>query len=355
MANIDSYCKKWVLKFIKPAKTSRGTLTEKPSYFWFIHDKKTKKTGIGECSIIPGLSIDDRKDYAGKLTGFCAVVNMGEDPYSIYELLDEFPSIRFGLEMALEDMENGGKRLFYRSAFSDGLKGIPINGLIWMDNEAGIIKQTDEKIADGFTCLKMKIGAIGFEKELNVIRHIRAKYGNKNIEIRLDANGAFSPAEAPLILKRLEVLDIHSIEQPIKKGQWKEMARLCKESPIKIALDEELIGIRDRTEKAKLLDQIMPQYIILKPSLIGGFSSSEEWIRLAEERHIGWWVTSALESNIGLNAIAQWVSTLNTHNMPQGLGTGSLYKNNIPSPLTVSNGYLFYNRELNWELKELLI
>lgn len=327
---------KYILHFKRPAGTSRGSLTEKNSYFIHIKDIETDAEGIGECPILPGLSIDERPDFEDKLQEVCDLLNQNQQ-LNISDNLESWPAIVFGLETAILDVQLGGKRLLYNNAFSRGEKGIPINGLVWMDNIEGMWQQVQEKIAANFPCVKLKIGALDFESELNLLKRIREKYSD--IEIRLDANGAFTPQEAVSKLKQLSESHIHSIEQPIKQGQPKLMAELCKASPIPIALDEELIGVNNREDKIKLLDTIQPQYIILKPSLLGGFAAADEWIALAEERNIGWWATSALESNIGLNAIAQWTGSKNNP-LPQGLGTGSLFTNNIPMPLEIKSGKL---------------
>lgn len=335
--------KKHVLNFNTPAGTSRGVLKDKNSWFLYIWDTdKPNIMGIGECSIIPKLSIDDPIKIEKILHALCDDINN----YTLYHsfLKENFPSINFALEMALLDLKNGGKSIYFDSEFSRGEIGIPINGLIWMGTEEYMKTQMIDKI-NQFSCIKMKIGAISFEKELSIIKWLRKTYGY-DFELRLDANGAFSLNNVDEILSILSEYNIHSIEQPIKQGQWNEMAKLCKRSPIPIVLDEELIGVNSSEDKINLLDKINPDYIILKPSLLGGFEASNEWITLAELRGIKWWITSALESNIGLNAIAQWCSTYN-NKLPQGLGTGSIYSNNIDSLLEVKNGFLFYNAKNN--------
>lgn len=329
--------KKHTLIFKRPAGTSRGVLNTKDSWYLFIWDTENPSVrGIGECSIIPNLSIDDRSDYEGMLQRLCSDIDNYESYVEV--LQQEWPSIMFGLETALADLKAGGRKVFYDNVFTDGKDSIYINGLIWMGDEAFMEEQVNEKISS-FDCLKMKIGAIGFERELEIIKSIRSKDFNKP-ELRVDANGAFSFDEAREKLVRLGRYNIHSIEQPIKQGNWEQMAMLCNETPLAIALDEELIGINNPEKKKLLLDTIKPQYIILKPSLLGGISMCEEWISLAEERNIGWWITSALEGNVGLNYISQWTYSLGV-SMPQGLGTGSLYTNNIDSPLEVKDGRLW--------------
>ena len=337
---------KYILNFKRPSGTSRGIMTTKET--WFIILESGDKRGIGECGILRGLSIDDRPDYEEKLKWACANVDK-ELSYLLNELV-EFPSIQFGLEAALKSLESSDKFHLFPSAFTRSEDHIPINGLIWMGEEAFMKSQIEEKIEAGFSCIKMKIGAIDFNTELSVLKSIRKEFSVSDIELRVDANGAFAPHEALEKLKRLSEFELHSIEQPIKQGQLEAMAGLCEQTPLPIALDEELIGVFDVTEKTKLLQTIQPQYIILKPSLVGGFKGSKEWITLAEQQNSGWWITSALESNIGLNAIAQWTYTLE-NKMPQGLGTGSLFTNNFDSPLTVKNGTLRYNKKLNWNLE----
>ncbi|WP_435048234.1 o-succinylbenzoate synthase [Formosa sp. S-31] len=335
---------KYILDFKRPSGTSRGVLTTKET--WFIHLKDGNKTGIGECGILRGLSVDDRTDYEDRLRWACSNIHVGLEV--LLDALTEFPSIQFGLETAFKSLESElSSFVLFPSKFTSGKEYIPINGLIWMGDEAFMKAQIKEKIEAGFSCIKMKIGAINFETELNLLQSIRKEFSVSDIELRVDANGAFTPDSALEKLKRLSDWDLHSIEQPIKAGQASEMARLCEETPLGIALDEELIGVFETQDKQLLLDTIKPQYIILKPSLIGGFKGSDTWINLAEDRNIGWWITSALESNIGLNAIAQYTFTLK-NNMPQGLGTGSLFTNNFDSPLRVKNGTLQYVTTEDW-------
>lgn len=336
--------KKYVLKFKRPSGTSRGVLTTKET--WFLKITNAGKTGIGECGILRGLSIDDRPDYEEKLQWVCDNINMGET--MLWDELKEFPSIQIGVEMAFKSLHADHPFKLFPSAFTNEKAAIPINGLIWMGEKAFMKSQVQEKIAQGFSCIKMKIGAIDFKTELELLRYIRSEFSSEEIELRVDANGAFRPEEALERLKRLSEFKLHSIEQPIKQGQWEAMANLCQETPLPIALDEELIGIFNVTKKQKLLQTVKPQFIILKPSLIGGFKGTEEWIDIAEENNIGWWITSALESNIGLNAISQFTYTKN-NKMPQGLGTGSLYTNNVESPLEVEHGKILYNPGKNWD------
>jgi o-succinylbenzoate synthase len=339
---------KHTLQFKIPGGTSRGVLKMKDSWFVFIWDENRPEIkGIGECSIIRGLSTDPWREFESILERLCADINNFD--YWLKDGLILFPAIRFGLETALKDLENGGKHLLFPSGFTDGKQAIPINGLIWMGEPDFMRKQIGEKIENGFRCIKLKIGAINFEEELGLLKSIRNEFNEEELELRVDANGGFTPDEALEKLHRLAELKIHSIEQPIRQNQWEEMARLCETTPILIALDEELIGIRSEEELQKMLTTIHPQYIILKPSLLGGLEQSEMFIREAEKQRIGWWVTSALESNIGLNAIAQWTATLNNP-LPQGLGTGQLFTNNLPSPLHIENAHLYFNTQTNWDL-----
>ena len=335
---------KYILNFKRPSGTSRGVLNEKET--WFIVLEKDGKKGIGECGILRGLSCDDRPDYEEKLQWTCNNIHLGKDP--LWEALLEFPSIQFGVEMAFQSLASETPFLLFPSDFTNGKKTILINGLVWMGNEAFMKQQIEEKLEQGFTCIKLKIGAIDFQKELDLLHFIRQHFDAKTIEIRVDANGAFSSNEALDKLNQLSGFELHSIEQPIAINQTDTMSELCKIAPIPIALDEELIGVFSLEEKEALLLKIKPQYIILKPSFVGGFRGTKEWVLLAEKYKIGWWITSALESNIGLNAIAQW-TFLQQNSMPQGLGTGGLYTNNFDCPLEVFDGNLGYNKQVNWD------
>lgn len=332
-----------MLDFKRPSGTSRGIMTEKET--WFILLEENGKKGIGECGILRGLSADDREDYEEKLNWACQNIHLGEKV--LWESLLEFPSIQFGLEMAFLSLKSDNPYVLFPSDFTINAKSIVINGLVWMGESSFMKKQIEEKLAQGFKCIKLKIGAIDFQKELELLQFIRSHFSAKQIEIRVDANGAFYLNEALDKLKQLNVFELHSIEQPVKKGNLEAMSDLCQKTPFPIALDEELIGVFSLEEKEKLLQKINPQYIILKPSFVGGFRGTLEWIDLANKYNIGWWITSALESNIGLNAISQWTFTLNS-TMPQGLGTGGLYTNNFDCPLEVSEGQLWYNRSKNW-------
>ena len=342
--------RKKALRFKFPAGTSRGVLTEKPSWFLLVKDTENPdRVGIGECSLIPGLSPDSRPDFEAGLYGLVHKLNQGL-PFTEGA---EWPSVGFGWETALLDLRSGGRKVLYDGKFASGQSGIPINGLIWMGEKEFMFKQIREKLEAGWRCLKLKIGALDFDTELGLIRFIRSQFRADELTIRTDANGAFPPEDALEKLTRLAEFSIHSIEQPIRQGQIENMARLCSMSPIPIALDEELIGLYDSERRRTLIKTIKPDFLILKPSLIGGLASAEEWIRLAKEYGIGYWVTSALESNIGLNALAQWTYSLNPE-IPQGLGTGQLFENNWPGPLVTEPGILRYDPAIAWDVNELL-
>ncbi|WP_224482990.1 o-succinylbenzoate synthase [Robertkochia aurantiaca] len=340
---------RYTLEFKRPSGTSRGIMNTKET--WFLVLQNNGRTGVGECGIFRGLSFDDRPDYEEKLQWLCQNIHLPE--LELLHYLREFPSIQFGLEQAIRSLHAAENLVLFPGEFTEGKKAIPINGLIWMGDPGFMLEQIEEKLDQGFDCIKMKIGAIDFDKEMALIRGIRKNFSKEQVELRVDANGAFGIGEAADKLRSLSEFDLHSIEQPIRAGQWQAMASLCKGTPLPIALDEELIGITDVTKKEELLQIVSPQYIILKPSLTGGFQGAGQWIELAEKYDIGWWITSALESNIGLNAIAQWTFTLN-NGMPQGLGTGSLFTNNIPAPLEVRDGALHYNSSAAWDLNAVL-
>jgi O-succinylbenzoate synthase len=337
------------LKFKIPAGTSRGYLHTKPS--WILTLEKNGIKGIGEISIIEGLSPEFEKissfeksihDFIKNFIEFCRNQENIEITSYVNENIEisSFPSILFGIESAFLDLMNGGKQIYYENEFAAGKRKIPINGLVWMGNDSFMLKQVEEKILDGFDTIKLKVGALDWQKELQILETIRNQYDKSKITLRVDANGAFDSTKALEQLEILKQFDIHSIEQPIKPGQIEIMAELCKNSPIPIALDEELIGITSFEKKKNLLETINPQFIILKPSLHGGITGSQEWINIAEKMNINWWLTSALESNIGLNTIAQFAGEFNNP-LPQGLGTGSLYNNNVSSDLTVESGFIF--------------
>lgn len=328
-----------ILHFKQPAGTSRGTYTTRK--VWYIYLSTTEypeRVGVGECAPLPKLSCDDLPDYEQILCNACRCLEQTGELDT--EALRDYPSILFGLETALRHYETQSWAL-WDTPFSRGETGIPINGLIWMGDFNRMLQQIEVKMQSGYRCIKLKIGAINFEEELALLKHIRAHYSAREIELRVDANGAFSPIDAMEKLNRLAELELHSIEQPIRAGQWEEMARLTADTPLPIALDEELIGCNTPEGKQDLLTSVRPQYIILKPSLHGGISGGNEWIAEAEKQHIGWWITSALESNIGLNAIAQWCATFRNP-LPQGLGTGLLFTDNIEMPLEIRKDCLWF-------------
>ena len=341
--------KRHVLNFKRPSGTSRGVLKTKET--WFIILEKDGKFGYGECGILRTLSVDDVPNYEEKLNWACANIHLGLEV--LCQKLIAYPSIQFGLEQAFLSLKSKDPFKLFPSSFTNNNEGISINGLVWMGEESFMKQQIADKINAGFTCIKMKIGAIAFETEIKLLKAIRKEYAQQDIELRVDANGAFAPDEALEKLKILSELNLHSIEQPIAVKQYEQMALLCEQSPLDIALDEELIGVFNSEEKESILQIINPQFIILKPSLIGGFKGSLEWINLAKKQNIDFWITSALESNIGLNAISQFTHTLNP-TMPQGLGTGSLYTNNIESPLQINNGNLYYEADGIWNLNQFI-
>lgn len=330
-----------LLHFKQPAGTSRGVYTTRR--IWLLTVEHDGRTAIGECAPLPQLSCDDIPDYEAVLRRFCDIIEAtGSIPY---DEMRNYPSMLFGVETALAQLSRTDG-LLYDTPFSHGEEGIPINGLVWMGTHDEMLSRLKEKLALGFRCVKLKIGAIDFAKELDLIQHIRKHFNREEVELRVDANGGFTPDVALERLQELARYDIHSIEQPIMAHQWSEMAQLCQLSPLPIALDEELIGVNSTDEKIRLLDTIKPQYIILKPSLHGGVAGTREWIALANERGIGSWITSALESNIGLNAIAQLAADIYglKITMPQGLGTGMLFTDNIPMPLEIRNDCLWITK-----------
>ena len=332
---------KRVLKFKRPGETSRGILKTKKSYYLILEDGHKK--GVGECSLIQGLSYDDVPEYESVLQQLCKAIEQKEKLPN----LTAYPSIQMGYETALLSVQSANPFTLFSSEFSSGKASIPINGLVWMGDHSFMQKQITSLLHKGFSCIKLKTGAIDFETELALIASIRRRYSKEDVTIRVDANGGFAVNEAIKKLEMLAPYDIHSIEQPIATQQWEAMQELCRETPIPIALDEELIGVFEAEKQEELLQCIQPQYIILKPSLVGGFTACERWIKIAKKHHIGWWATSALESNVGLNAIAQW-TFLQNNPLPHGLGTGSLFENNVESPLEVNNGYLCINESENW-------
>ena len=339
------------LQFKEPSGTSRGVMTYKDCYMVQLYDDThPERVGWGECALFRGLGSDDRPEYEQVLAEACRLV--GLLPFDeVLDRLAEWTSIRFGFETARQELCGWRD---YPSRFDKGEHPITINGLVWMGDKATMLRRIEEKLDAGFRCVKLKIGAIDFDAELDLLRMVRGRFSRNEIELRVDANGAFSPDEAPHKLDALARYDLHSIEQPIKAGQWEAMAQLCATTPIPIALDEELVACRKVTPEltSQMLDTIKPQYIILKPSLTGALSGTNEWIKAATERGIGWWITSALESNIGLSAIARYTASLSTQ-MPQGLGTGGLYTNNIPSPLQQIGEVLTCNPQGEWQYPDL--
>ncbi len=350
-----------IFHFAFDARTSRGAMKEKVSWFIKIRDNAVPEiTGVGECGPLPGLSPEHRPEINDSIEDMISRFNsrsLSFQPFTSLQALNafivealgadivKFPSLVFAFETALLDLCNGGNKVIFNNTFIKGVP-IPINGLIWMGGLDFMLQQIEIKIRDGFRCVKLKVGGIDFEKECDVLQYIRRKYFRENITIRVDANGAFKPADALYKLNELAKYDVHSIEQPVRPGS-SEMKELCRVSPIPIALDEELIGIHETRQKEALLIRLKPAYIILKPTLHGGLYSCQEWIQLSEKQNIGWWITSALESNVALNAIAQFTAQYPT-TLPQGLGTGMLYTDNIDSPLSVHQGLLSYENTFSW-------
>ncbi len=341
----------YTLIFKSPGGTSRGVLKTKDT--WILKLQEKGRLGWGEIGLFRGLSYDDRPEFVLKLIDLKASIEAGIELSQILKSLTDWPSIRFGVEQAFSSLASEHPFALIDSDFLKNSEPIGINGLVWMGDVDFMKSQIDEKLRKGFRCIKLKIGAINFEREIELIESIRNSYSEEEVEIRVDANGSFNLIDAQLKLKRLAGFNIHSIEQPIRQGQIDEMRKLCSETELPIALDEELIGINYLQDKVELLTKIKPQYIILKPSLLGGWESCDEWIEIAEKLNIGWWITSALESNIGLNAIAQYVAKKQSK-MPQGLGTGELFSNNFSSPLQVKNGALFYDSNTSWDLNILV-
>lgn len=346
-----SYFKK-IFQFNFKARTSRGLMRDKTSWFIRLWDERDAAvSGLGECGPLPGLSIDARPDFEERLAEIIGRFNEAGFSTPSHEAIlkiipPEFPSVIFGFETAIHDLANGGKRVIFRNSFLEGHR-IPINGLIWMGDMDFMMGQISVKVWEGFRCIKLKVGGLDFDRECDVLDYIRKRYFRDNITIRLDANGAFKLDDVLYKLEALAKFTIHSIEQPIKAG-LPEMEELCRKSPIPVALDEELIGKVTREEKVSLLQRLKPQYIILKPTLHGGLQGCAEWITVAAQNNIGWWITSALESSIGLNAICQFTANYQT-DLPQGLGTGAIYENNFESPLEVKDGQIFYNHKLAWD------
>ncbi|AII53277.1 o-succinylbenzoate synthase [Hymenobacter sp. APR13] len=347
------------LRFNFPARTSRGALTEHTA--WYLHLTDTTRPGLqglGEAAPLAGLSPDFRPDFEARLQALCVAFNQQRfnadtDLDPVIALLEpEWPALRFGLETALLDLHHGGRRQLFSNPFSRGEAGVPINGLVWMGDAAFMRSQIRKKLTEGYSCLKLKIGSLDFATELQLLAEIRAEAGPDELTLRVDANGAFTPAEAPAKLEQLARYALHSIEQPIAAGQWAAMAEVCRHSPVPVALDEELIGVTDLARQAEMLSEIRPAYIILKPTLVGGLAASLAWWQLAEEQGISWWLTSALESNIGLNAVSQLAGEYALPGFPQGLGTGQLYHNNLAAPLHIRAGELTFDPAGTWELPQ---
>jgi o-succinylbenzoate synthase len=346
-----SFFKK-VFKFNFKARTSRGLMKDKTSWFIKLWDSQAPSVfGLGECGPLPALSIDAGPDFESLLAGIINQFNEARIQQPLQVEISKFvpetlPSVVFGFETAVLDLHHGGQRIIYRNSFSDG-QPIPINGLIWMGDMDFTMGQINTKIAEGFKCIKLKVGGLDFDRECDVLHYIRKRYFRENITIRLDANGAFKLDDALYKLEQLARFNVHSIEQPIKPG-LKEMEELCRKSQVPVAFDEELIGRHTQQEKFDLLKHLKPQFIVLKPTLHGGLKGCAEWITIAEELGIGWWITSALESSVGLNAICQFTANYKT-DLYQGLGTGMIYENNFESPLEVREGHIYYNRGLPWD------
>jgi len=345
------------LQFKFDARTSRGAMQQHQVYYLVLSDSdKLEQMGVGECAPLPGLSLEYHPDYLKTLERTILDLNfyLTQDSSAhlesiIYrENIKESPALKFALETAFLDFQRGGEKQLFLNSFTAGKTSIPINGLVWMGDKMFMQEQIQKKLQEGYSCLKLKIGSLDFATELELIQSIRQVASATELTIRLDANGAFAPHEALEKMNKLAAYQIHSIEQPIRAGQRAKMADLCRNSPVPIALDEELIGINQKENKAQLLQGIKPQYIILKPTLLGGFRACSEWITLAESSGVGWWITSALESNIGLNAISQFTAEYPVK-MEQGLGTGQLYHNNLASPLTIQQGELYYQKEKFWD------
>ena len=344
-----------ILRFNFPARTSRGALTEHTAHYLHLYNEVApERAGWGEAAPLAGLSPDHRPDFEETLAGFVREFNRRQlrelSPGEAAALVGpEWPALRFALETAALDFERGGSHQLYNNAFSRGEAGLPINGLVWMGDAAFMREQIEQKLAAGYTCLKLKIGGLDFAAELRILAEIRAVAGPGQLTLRVDANGAFGPTDALAKLEQLARYELHSIEQPIAAGQWSALAQICRQSPVPVALDEELIGLTEPARQHELLDLTRPAYLILKPTLLGGLEASRHWIRLAESYGVGWWLTSALESNVGLNAISQFAGTYARPDFPQGLGTGQLYHNNLNAPLTIRRGCLHYEPAGFWE------
>ncbi|MCC7503227.1 MAG: o-succinylbenzoate synthase [Flavobacteriales bacterium] len=345
---------RWIERHLEPhftLGTSKGAITTRTVWYLIAwHHDRPEVRGIGEAALFPGHSKEFPADVKTKLLELCMDTSNWER--RLTDDLVDVPSVRFAVEQCLKDLDAGGTKTLFPSEFTLGRQTIPINGLVWMGDKATMKQRIREQIEAGFATVKMKIGAIGIDDELELLKAVRNEYSASDLILRVDANGAFSAQQAPDVLKRLADLQVHSIEQPVAPGLYEVMADLCADTPIPIALDEDLIGLNSHDGKVDLLDHLKPQYIVIKPSLVGGWAATQEWIDLAKARNIDWWITSALESSIGLNAIAQYTATLNV-STAQGLGTGKVYANNIPSPLLAEKGFLHYRPEAEWDLSAL--
>lgn len=336
------------LKFLRPAGTSKGYLNYKECWYLVLWEENSPQIrGIGECSILPNFNIDDRPDIEDKIAEVCDQINQGT--FQAGCLLPQWPTIQFAMEMALLDLKNGGNRILFPSAFTRGNDGVMTNGLIRLGDESSTRQQIERCLDKGFSCIKLKIGQLDWQTEYSILHFLRKQYKSSDLTIRVDANGAFTPQRIYDVLEQLAELEVHSIEQPIKAGQVEAMALLCNGSPIPIVLDEELLGVFDYEKRKNLLETIKPQYLAIEPSLCGGFDLSEQWIELAKQNNIGWWVTTSLQSNIGVNAIAQWAYSQKS-NMIHGIGTGLMFSNNIDSPLSLRGESIFYRINEEWNL-----
>ena len=344
-----------VLRFNFPARTSRGALTEHVAHYLQLSDTERREVvGVGEAAPLAGLSPDYGPDFELQVSALCQRFNQaGLAALAPAEAAgwvpSSLPALRFALETAALDLAGGGRRQLYANAFSEGKAGLPINGLVWMGDAAFMRAQIRQKLAAGYSCLKLKIGSLDFATELALLAEIRAEAGPSRLVLRVDANGAFGPAEALGKLEQLARFDLHSIEQPIAAGQWAALADVCRHSPVPVALDEELIGLTDPARQTALLAQVRPAYLVLKPTLLGGHAATRAWIALAQTHHLGWWMTSALESNVGLNAVAQLTGEYAVGDFAQGLGTGQLYHHNVAAPLHIAHGALHYDPAGSWE------
>ena len=343
------------LRFNFPARTSRGALTEHVAYYLALRDvRQSGRVGWGEAAPLAGLSPDFGLGFEAQVQQLCETVNRArytflEDIQPLELVSAALPALRFAFETAVLDLAHGGRHQLYANAFAQGQASLPINGLVWMGDAPFMREQIRQKLAAGYSCLKLKIGSLDFATELALLAEIRAEAGPAELTLRVDANGAFSPTEALGKLDQLARFDVHSIEQPIAAGQWLALAEVCRQSPISVALDEELIDLTDPARQAALLAGVQPSYLVLKPTLLGGHAATRHWITLAETHGLGWWITSALESNVGLNAVAQLTGEYDVAGFAQGLGTGQLYHNNVAAPLRIVHGALHYDPTGPWE------